>query len=63
MNADTLTALENWVEAGTAPQALIETRGTAENTATRPLCEWPRWYRYNGSGNPASVSSFDCVAS
>ena len=29
---------------------------------TRPLCEYPRWARYDGKGDVNSASSFSCVA-
>lgn len=59
---DSLTTLENWVQAGTAPPSQVMTdAGGAVNGRTRPLCEYPKWPRYNGSGNVDLAASFTCV--
>jgi len=58
---DTLTAIENWVERGRAPQSLIAT-GKRFPGRSRPLCPFPRFAKYNGSGNPENASSFSCQA-
>jgi feruloyl esterase len=54
---DWLTALEQWVEKGKAPEQL-----TARNTKAgfeRPLCAWPKLPRYV-AGDPKSAASFSC---
>jgi hypothetical protein len=60
---DSLTTLENWVERGIAPppQVVADTAGVPGRT--RPLCEWPAWPRYRGSGDVNVATSFDCVKS
>jgi feruloyl esterase len=65
---DAFGALVAWVEHGTAPGSLIaEVR--AENaelpadwrkTRTRPLCDWPKVARYDGTGDLESAASFVC---
>jgi feruloyl esterase len=61
---DPLPALEAWVEKGQAPSGLVTTdQNAATRGRTRPVCEWPSWPRYNGSGDPNSASSFTCVRS
>ena len=58
---DTLSALEQWVEKGTAPDAIPATHST--NNAvdrTMPLCKFPEKAHYKGSGDPNSVSSWSC---
>jgi hypothetical protein len=39
---------------------------TDTNSATlgrkRPLCEYPAWPKYNGSGDPSQAASFTCTA-
>jgi feruloyl esterase len=58
---DTLTALEQWVEKGIAPDAIPATHST--NYAvdrTMPLCKFPEQARYKGSGDPRSVSNWSC---
>jgi Tannase and feruloyl esterase len=58
---DSLTALEDWVERGIAPppQVVADTAGVPGRT--RPLCEWPAWPRYLGSGDVNAAASFECV--
>jgi feruloyl esterase len=58
---DTLSALEQWVEKGIAPDAIPATHST-NNTVDRtmPLCKFPEKAHYKGSGNPNSVSSWSC---
>ena len=58
---DSLTALENWVEGGQAPvgQVVFDTVGVAGRG--RPLCEYPSWPRYQGSGDVNAASSFVCT--
>ncbi len=66
------TALELWVENGTAPEAIIATKaagrppggGTpaASPAMTRPLCPFPQVARYKGNGDTNSAESFVCAA-
>ncbi len=58
---DSITALENWVELGVAPFNQIATDKTGVPGRTRPLCEYPGWPRYNGSGDPNLALNFTCV--
>jgi feruloyl esterase len=59
---DWLSALDNWVEKGQAPANLV-TVDTAMPTAgrSRPLCEYPAWPKYKGSGDVNAASSFACT--
>ena len=57
---DSLTALENWVEKGIAPRNQIVTDTAVHVGRTRPLCEYPTWPKYKGSGDPNLASSFTC---
>jgi feruloyl esterase len=57
---DSLTALENWVEEGIAPENQIATDTAVHAGRTRPLCEYPTWPKYKGSGDPNLASSFTC---
>ena len=63
-NVDMLAALSAWVEQGRAPAGLqlVEQAFVAPFAVTRarPLCEWPRWPRYQG-GDAHQATSFDCV--
>lgn len=58
---DPLTALEQWVETGAAPQQLMA-KGTAFPGRARPVCPYPEGARYNGNGDVNAASSFRCVA-
>lgn len=58
---DSLTTLENWVENGTAPPPQIVTDTIGVPGRTRPLCEFPSWPKYRGSGNVNTASSFTCA--
>ncbi|CAM2155214.1 Tannase/feruloyl esterase family alpha/beta hydrolase [Pararobbsia alpina] len=57
---DSLTTLEDWVENAQAPtnQVVADTVGVPGRT--RPLCEFPLWPKYNGTGSPDSATSFTC---
>ena len=59
---DSLTALENWVEKGIAPtgQVVADTAGVPGRT--RPLCDYPSWPKYRGSGDVNLASSFTCAS-
>lgn len=60
---DQLSALEGWVEQGSDPatnQTVIDTTGVPGRT--RPLCLYPTWPKYNGSGDVNSAASFSCAA-
>ncbi|WP_431831525.1 tannase/feruloyl esterase family alpha/beta hydrolase [Cupriavidus consociatus] len=58
---DSLTALEKWVEQGTAPASLTVTDTVGVPGRTRPLCEYPSWPKYNGAGDVNLASSFTCA--
>jgi hypothetical protein len=59
---DSLTALEQWAENGVAPanQVAVDTVGVPGRT--RPLCDYPKWARYNGAGDINAAASFTCVS-
>jgi feruloyl esterase len=55
---DMLTAIEDWVERGRAPERVVAT-GKAFPGVSRPLCAYPRVARYKG-GDPKVEGSFGC---
>jgi len=55
---DVVSALDRWVQQGTAPDHLI---GTGKGL-TRPLCPYPQVARYKGTGDPNDASNFTCAA-
>jgi feruloyl esterase len=56
---DALTAIENWVERGQAPQSIVA-KGAAFPGRTRPLCPYPQYAAYNGSGDSQDAENFTC---
>lgn len=56
---DALTALENWVERGVAPQSMLATK--QGSPLSRPLCPYPALPRYKGTGDPNDAASFECA--
>jgi feruloyl esterase len=58
---DSLTALENWVEKGAAPSGQVTTDTAGVAGRTRPLCDYPKWPQYKGSGDVNLAASFTCV--
>ncbi len=60
---DHLTALEQWVEKGVAPEKLIATHSTnGKVDRTRPLCLYPQVARWKGTGSIDEAANFACVA-
>ncbi|MEJ8799670.1 tannase/feruloyl esterase family alpha/beta hydrolase [Trinickia caryophylli] len=57
---DSLTALDQWVERGKAPAGQVTTDTAGVPGRTRPLCDYPKWARYEG-GDVNQAGSFQCV--
>jgi feruloyl esterase len=55
---DMLTAIQQWVEKGQAPDRVVAS-GRAFPGKTRPLCPYPKVARFDG-GNPDKQESFSC---
>ena len=58
---DMLTALEEWVEEGTAPDRIVASRtrdGAVDRT--RPLCPYPQQAVYTGTGSTDAADNFVC---
>jgi hypothetical protein len=61
---DYLTAIDEWVESGKAPEQLpAQFRGPnlQPTDEGRILCAYPKVAQYDGKGDPRDVSSFSCV--
>ena len=56
---DLLPAIVDWVENGKAPDRIIATDWQKSGT-TRPLCPWPRYAHYKGTGDPKDAANFEC---
>jgi feruloyl esterase len=58
---DTLSALEQWVEKGIAPDAIPATHlANGVIDRTMPLCKFPEQAHYKGNGDAKSVASWSC---
>jgi feruloyl esterase len=59
---DALGALDAWVDGGRAPGTLEAVDINPENhQRRRPMCVYPSWPQYKGSGDVNTASSFSCV--
>jgi feruloyl esterase len=64
---DLMRALQRWVENGTAPRQVIATKYVDNEPAKgvalqRPLCPYPQYAQYKGSGDMNDAANFSCVA-
>jgi feruloyl esterase len=64
---DTLDAIVDWVEHDRAPALLLAHSGSPSSSklpagTTRPLCAYPRYARYNGSGDANDAANYSCAA-
>jgi feruloyl esterase len=58
---DSIRAIEEWVEAGKAPEQIIASR-VREGKTERPLCPYPQVARYKGTGSTDDAANFLCSA-
>jgi len=58
---DAVSAIENWVERGIAPDRIEASRPQGSPARTRPLCPYPARATYRGSGDPDRAESFVCA--
>jgi feruloyl esterase len=57
-----LDALEAWVEQGVAPGELLASDANQATAGrTRPVCLYPAWPKYDGTGDLNVAASFSCV--
>jgi Tannase and feruloyl esterase len=62
---DVRAALEQWVERGIAPGAIVTTKFADNDPSkavrmTRPLCPYPQSAKYKGSGDTNDAGNFTC---
>ena len=60
---DMVSALEQWVERGKAPDRILashSTNGVVDRT--RPLCPYPQRAVYTGTGSTDDAANFECKA-
>jgi feruloyl esterase len=60
---DKMTAIQQWVEHGQAPETMIASHADKSGTVdrTRPLCVYPKVARYKGSGSTDDAANFTCA--
>jgi len=56
---DLLTAMVDWVEKGRSPDAIRAT-GRSFPGRSRPLCPYPAYAHYKGSGDAEDAANFEC---
>jgi feruloyl esterase len=56
---DSIGTLENWVERGIAPDQML---GKGADGLTRPLCPYPQYAEYKGTGDLKAAASWACKA-
>jgi len=60
---DGLGTLDAWVDRGEAPKVPVAFDANAANrNRSRPMCAFPTWPRYQGSGPVDEAASFSCAA-
>ncbi|MEN5179782.1 tannase/feruloyl esterase family alpha/beta hydrolase [Comamonas testosteroni] len=59
-NWDSLAALDHWSTTGKPPENPVVTDASGVPGRTRPLCEYPFWPRYKGTGDVNKAESFMC---
>ena len=56
---DSIGTLENWVEKGVPPNQML---GKGADGLTRPLCPYPQYAEYKGTGDLKDAASWACKA-
>jgi feruloyl esterase len=61
---DAFSPVVNWVENGVAPASILGTAPAATPWPgrTRPLCPYPQYARYKGTGDINVAANFECLA-
>jgi hypothetical protein len=59
---DMLSAIDQWVEKGKAPQRILASNAPNQKAMTRPICPYPQVAKYRNSGSIEDAASFDCKA-
>jgi feruloyl esterase len=62
---DLIDAMDQWVEAGQAPDNLVASKLAADGAVLyqRPMCQYPAFPRYKGTGDMTKATSFTCSSS
>lgn len=57
---DAVGALDQWVVEGKAPRHPVAQDTRPDADRSRPLCEYPKWPKYNGHGDAGDATNFHC---
>jgi feruloyl esterase len=57
---DTISVLEQWREQGEAPSSIAARN--PQSGLERPLCPYPSYAQYDGSGDTKDAANFSCAA-
>jgi feruloyl esterase len=58
---DRVSVMEQWVEQGKAPEAILASHASGGKIdRTRPICAYPQTAHYNGAGSIDAASNFSC---
>jgi feruloyl esterase len=57
---DTIGTLEKWREKGVTPATIAATNRTSG--LSRPLCPYPQYAKYKGTGDLKDAANWSCVA-
>ncbi len=64
-DVDLLGVLDSWSDKGEVPGTLTQVTQERDApfkiVASRPMCLYPLYPRYDGKGDPKSASSFTCA--
>jgi hypothetical protein len=58
--ADMLSAIDQWVETGKAPDRIIATNPPNQKSMSRPICPYPQIAKYMGTGSTDEAENFEC---
>jgi len=57
---DLFNGVVNWVEKSKAPNTILASKAIPGGTQTRPLCPYPTFAHYDGSGSTDDAANFVC---
>ena len=53
--------ISNWVEHATNPPSSLVAQATDNANYTRPMCQYPNYAKYNGTGSTMDATNFTCT--
>jgi len=58
---DTIGVIDRWVTEGKAPERIVAKRPAGQPPLSRPLCPYPAFARYRGTGSQDDAENFECA--